>query len=84
MAGATKEFTETVLTVDGIKYRNIAGSHWTAGVTGVDAIYMIGGEFPSAPSLFHGLRVAAAVPSPGTAFFCSVCASFVFIRQRRR
>jgi sulfatase modifying factor 1 len=84
MAGATREFTETVRTSGGVKYRTLAGTNWTGGVVGIDAIYMLGSEFPSSPSLFHGLRVAAAVPSPGTTLFCSVCASFVFIRQRRR
>ena len=82
MAGATKEFTETVRTVNGERVRSIAGSHWTAGVSGVDAIYMIGDEFPSSPSLFHGLRVAAAVPTPGAVVVVVSLAGCVLRRRR--
>ena len=66
MAGATSEFSETVRTVDGIHTRRVMNSHWGSSDVGVDSVYGMGTEFPSLPSLFYGLRVAASVPAPGS------------------
>ncbi|MBS0197674.1 MAG: SUMF1/EgtB/PvdO family nonheme iron enzyme [Planctomycetes bacterium] len=82
-AGATKEFTETVQNVGGILNRATMGSHWTDADQGSDAILRIGSEYPSLPSLFLGVRIAAAVPAPGS-LLGVVLASACCIRRHRR
>ncbi|MBL9000081.1 MAG: SUMF1/EgtB/PvdO family nonheme iron enzyme, partial [Phycisphaerae bacterium] len=82
MAGATSEWSETVRTVDGIRYRRVMGSHWTDSDIGLDAAYAVGGEFPNLPDLYYGLRVAAAVPSPGS--WLGLVAAGAWCLRRRR
>ncbi|MBS0197252.1 MAG: SUMF1/EgtB/PvdO family nonheme iron enzyme [Planctomycetes bacterium] len=81
-AGATSEFTETVLNVDGILYRATVGSHWTNTDPGLEAIYAVGGEFPSLPDLFLGVRIAAAIPAPGSSL--GVVLAGCWLARRRR
>jgi formylglycine-generating enzyme required for sulfatase activity len=82
MAGATSEFTETIRNNDGILYRRVMNSRWGRSDAGVDSIYAIGGEFPSFPSLFYGVRIASVVPAP-SAWLGVVVASGWYLRRRR-
>lgn len=83
MAGGTAEFNETIWAPGGTPpNRFAAGSHWTSSAIGSDAIYGIGSEFPSIPSLFYGLRVAASIPSPST-IPVFILTGFIVARRRR-
>ena len=79
--GATREMLESIKVVDSIPYRRIIGSHWTSFSSSVDYIAQNGGVFPDTPSPFYGIRVAAAVPAPGS---CLVLAGAVGWSLRRR
>jgi hypothetical protein len=86
-AGETTEWTETInTTVGGQRYRVYDGSYWgesTFESNLVDqARYDAGAEFPHVNSFEFGLRIASAVPSPGT---CAVGAGvLLYLSGARR
>lgn len=85
-AGATGEWTESVLQYSPELERNriFDGSFWNSNSSGtLDLLRNHGSEFPSIPFWFHGLRVAAVVPSPGACIPMAVAILWV-ARTRRR
>ncbi|MBL9001692.1 MAG: SUMF1/EgtB/PvdO family nonheme iron enzyme [Phycisphaerae bacterium] len=82
-AGATSELLESVLQQGvGAPYRFLAGSHW-GNWAGGEAIYNVGGEFPSIPDLNYGFRIAAAVPSSGPVMAMMLWSATLLLRRRR-
>ena len=85
-AGATGEWTESVLqfSPELERYRIFDGSFWNHNSSGtLDLLRNHGGEFPSIPFWYHGLRIAALVPSPGACIPMAVAILWV-ARTRRR
>jgi len=69
VAGGTMEWTEETGYISGIwpAFRAFDGSPWasSAGLTIVDQIHHMGGDFPSLSTYDLGFRIASSVPSPG-------------------
>ncbi len=84
IAGATTEWTESVLTSDiGLRYRINDGSPWNSspGFSIAYATYTEGGDvLPNIASPSYGLRLAHTVPSPGTLVLLALSA----VSKRRR
>ncbi len=82
-AGATGEWTESILQFETENYRIYDGSFWNSNSSGVsDLIYYRAGDLPSIPTWQFGLRIAAVVPCPGA---CPVLVgAFVWTARRKR
>lgn len=85
-AGGTREWTEGIAQITGEPLpsnRHYEGSGWATG-TGGDLLRGVGGsEFPSAPVLGVGLRIASNVPSPGMGSLGLVLIGVGLGRRRR-
>jgi len=85
-AGATGEWTESVLQFSPELERNriFDGSFWNSNVSGVlDTLGNRGSEFPSIPFWYHGLRIAAVVPSPSGCVLALGLIALATARRRR-
>jgi len=86
-AGATSEWTEGVVRLSGEDYfreRIHEGSPWSRAVFFADNIVTSGGSiFPAFDGYTQGLRVAAAIPAPGTALVLATLA-VAYHRRRQR
>jgi formylglycine-generating enzyme required for sulfatase activity len=83
-AGGTREWLETIETIDAIPTRLVHGSAWgSSGFLGGDSIERMGSVFPSTLSDWYGFRVAAAIPSPGSLVVVAAVLSHMTCRRRR-
>ncbi|MFZ2874365.1 MAG: SUMF1/EgtB/PvdO family nonheme iron enzyme [Phycisphaerales bacterium] len=82
-AGATRELSETVFqNLGGVRYRLVKGSAWATPVGSTDTAWGIGGVGMGVTDYAYGLRLAAAIPNPGTT---AVIVGGVWLaRQQRR
>ncbi|MCC6320963.1 MAG: SUMF1/EgtB/PvdO family nonheme iron enzyme [Phycisphaerales bacterium] len=67
LAGATTEWTEEVILVNGVfpAFRVFDGSTWALGGTATsDQIQYRGGDFPSLSTFDLGFRIASSIPGP--------------------
>lgn len=82
-AGATRELTETVFeNTGGVRYRLVDGSAWATPVGSADAVWGIGAVGMGTTDYAYGLRVAAAIPNPGSA--AGLAVGVWLARQQRR
>ena len=79
------EMLESIKTVNMIPYRRTIGSHWTLASSSNDHIAENGADFPSTPSPFYGIRIAAAIPAPGVPLVlgCGTTMALGLPRRRR-
>jgi hypothetical protein len=83
-AGATREFLESIRITGGVPERMVNGSHWTDADVGRDEIFLVGDAFPSIPSLFYGVRIAATVPGPSGVLCLSLLMTCYLGHSNRR
>ena len=80
-AGGTSEWTESIFQRSvGDRFRYIDGSSWFDS-NEADTISGIPSDFPSFSPLYYGIRIASAVPGPGTA---GMLVPLAFILSHRR
>lgn len=84
-AGATAEWTEEILQfTQSERFRSFEGSFWSLPYTVGDFVGSTGGdEFPNVPTYEFGLRIAALVPTPGTAATAIGCVALIGRRRKR-
>lgn len=84
-AGGTGEWTEGVLSVGGVSYRQVDGSFWGTSPSRsvLDSITTMGGILPNIASSGYGFRIASVVPSPGSGLLV-VLVGCVGLNHRRR
>jgi formylglycine-generating enzyme required for sulfatase activity len=86
-AGATAEWTEEVVYVNGLfpAYRVSEGSPWASpGATGLaDLVNDFGDDFPNASTADLGFRIAASIPSPSACAVGALVLSRLLCRARR-
>ena len=85
LMGGTREWTETIGTIGtGYRERMVCGAAWTAPVDtfSTNRLGFPGSGYPSNEGYVNGFRIAASIPTPGTAAVLAVGA-LVFGRRRR-
>jgi hypothetical protein len=82
-AGGTKEWLETIRTLDGMWTRGADGSYWAVEGAGADVSYSWGQLRPHIRSTYTGIRLAAIVPGPTSALVFLIGGG-VFLSRRRR
>lgn len=83
-SGGTSEWTESINTLgSGVRARILDGSAWASSEPISDRIFGRGGDFPNVPTFDYGFRIAAVVPSTGTAWLLLAGSSALVVRRRR-
>jgi formylglycine-generating enzyme required for sulfatase activity len=81
VAGATSEWTETIVRNPAGQWRMTDGTSWASDA--FDQVFVRGSDQPNLPFSSNGLRLATSVPSPGAAIVGVISMMCLGSRRRR-